>query len=518
MQDNNNKPVDTDEIHIRELYEKFRYNYKWFILGVLLAVLTAYMYLRFTPNQYEVNASILIDDKDNGGGMNSELTAFSDLGLLGDTKTSLDTEIDVLKSRTLMQRVVKDLGINVTYSLDGKVRLYEQYKNSIPFKINFLIKDSLFYALDTAFTITAHSDTQFSLGNKEDNLTIKGTFGEKITSDFGDMIITPSNIRKIKIGDKLLVHISPLKKVANNYLGNISIAAKSKKSSVLVLSLKDPIQQKAKDILNNLVLQYNKDAVDDMQQIAKNTDDFINNRIKDISTELTSVDLGVETYKMENKLTDLGYEAGLVLESDSEVQKRIVDLTAQIKLIDYVQAYMKTNKEDLLPENLGLKDERTSQSTSNYNKLLMEKNRILMSSSKMNPTVVNLEAQIANLRGNIVLSLANLRKSFSIALNEAKLQEKRLDSKRSKAPKQEREFQDIKRKQQIIETLYLYLLQKREENAITLAVTAPNAKLIDVADGSANPVSPKRKLIYIIAALLGFIITFIIISIRLFPR
>ena len=146
----------------------------------------------------------------------------------------------------------------------------------------------------------------------------------------------------------------------------------------------------------------------------------------------------------------------------------------------------------------------------------MEKNRILMSSSKMNPTVINLEAQIVNLRGNIVLSLANLRKSLAIALNEAKLQEKRLDTKRSKAPKQEREFQDIKRRQQIIETLYLYLLQKREENAITLAVTAPNAKIVDIADGSELPVSPKRKLIYIIAALLGFIITFIIISIRYF--
>ena len=434
--------IDEDEIDLREVYEKFRYNYKWFILGVVLALLATYIYLRYTPNQYEVNASILIDDKENGGGMNSELAALVGLGLLGDTKTSLDTEIDVIKSRTLMQRVVKDLKLNVTWYIDGRVRLYEQYKN-IPFHINFLVKDSIFYTLDTAFTITALSENQLVLKNKEDDRSVNGVFGETIKCDFGDIIVSPSNIKKIETGKVFLVKIDPLKSVANDYLERISIAAKSKKSSVLVLSLKDPIQQKAIAVLNNLVAQYNNAAVEDKQKIAKNTEDFINNRIADISKELTNVDMGVENYKIKNKLTDLNKEAGLVLESGSALQKRIVDLTSQIKLIDYVQAYMKKNLEDLIPANLGLKDEMTSQSTLNYNKLLLEKNRILMSSSKRNPTVINLEAEISNLRGSINQSLVNLRSSLSIALNEAKLQERRLDTKKAKAPKQEREFQDI---------------------------------------------------------------------------
>jgi len=288
---------DDYEIDLRGTIEKYSYHYKWFILGIVLAILAAYIYLRYTPNQYEVNASILIDNKENGGSVNSELSAFADLGLLGDSKTSLDTEIDVLKSRTLMQRVVKDLGINITYYTPWRIKARESYKNDIPFNFNFLAKDSLFYALDTAFTIKAYSDTQFVLTNELDNRTIEGVFGEKIGSDLGDMIITPSNIKKVNIGEELIVKITPVKSVANGYLGRVEIATKSKKSSVLVLSLKDPIKQKAKDILNNLILQYNKDAVDDKQRIAKNTDDFINNRIKDISTELTSVDLGVESYK-----------------------------------------------------------------------------------------------------------------------------------------------------------------------------------------------------------------------------
>jgi len=237
----------------------------------------------------------------------------------------------------------------------------------------------------------------------------------------------------------------------------------------------------------------------------------VTSNIDDISTELTSVDKGVETYKTENQLTDIGYEAGLVLESNSELEKNIVDLTSQIKLIDYVQEYMKTHADDLIPANLGLKDETTSQSTLNYNQLLLERNRILTGSSAMNPTVINLEAQISTLKASIDQSLANLRRSLAVSLNEARIQENRLNSKRALAPKQEREFQDIKRKQQIVETLYLYLLEKREENAITMAVTAPNAKIIDAADGSGVPVSPKRSLINLVAGILGLIVPFIII-------
>lgn len=177
---------------------------------------------------------------------------------------------------------------------------------------------------------------------------------------------------------------------------------------------------------------------------------------------------------------------------------------------------MKKNRDELIPSNLGLKDEMTSQSTLNYNKLLLEKNRILAGSSVKNPTVINLESQISTLRESINQSLINLKSSLVVALNNAKLQENRLILKRSLAPKQEREFQDIKRKQQIIETLYLYLLQKREENAITLAVTAPNAKIIDRADGSEIPVSPKKIIIFLIALILGFVITFIIIYLKFF--
>ncbi|WKK66472.1 GumC family protein [Lutimonas zeaxanthinifaciens] len=506
--------VEDEPVNYRASIEKYLFQWKWFVLGVIMALLAAYVYLRYTPNQYEVNAAILIDDEDKGGGIASELEAFKDLGLMGDAKTSIDTEIDVLKSRTLIQRTVKDLGINVTYHTIAKIRARQYYKNSSPVIVNFLKKDSSFFNLDTSFTILPKGKTEFLVQSEDEELIIEGFYGEKIEDLFGGVIVTPTDPLNVELDEGAVIKISPFKEVANHYLEKISIETKSKKSSVLVLSLKDEVKLKAEDILNNLVLQYNQDAIEDKQLIAKNTNDFINSRISDISVELADVDLGVETYKTDNKLTDIEYEAGLVLESNSELEKQIVDLTAQIKLIDYVQNYMTNNKEDLIPSNLGLKDETTSQSTLNYNQLLLERNRILTGSSRMNPTVINLEAQIDNLRKSIEQSLVNLRRSLALSLNEARIQENKLNSKRALAPKQEREFQDIKRKQLIVETLYLYLLEKREENAITLAVTAPNAKLLDVADGSSKPVEPRKKIVFLIAIVLGLAIPFVILYIR----
>jgi capsular exopolysaccharide synthesis family protein len=477
-----------DEINLREAFEKYSYHWKWFVLGVFIALTAAFIYLRYATYQYEVSSTILIDDKDNGGGLTSELSAFEDLGLLSGSKTSLDTEMGVLKSRTLMERVIKELNLQVTYYSKGRIGTNEVYKSEVPFNVNLFVNDSILYTLDTTFTITAFASTRFVLKDSDGNQAGQGVFGENIQSEFGSMIITPTNINSVKEGQEIMVRIKPLEEVAIAYKKLINIAPESKKSSLLILSLKDPVKKKAEAILDNLISYYNKDAIEDKSQIAKNTDVFINNRIDDISVELTNLDMGVENYKTENKLSDIASEAGLVLQSNADLTNQIVDLTSQIKLIDYVIRYMKSNKDELIPSNLGVLNESTGQNTLNYNKLLRE---------------------------SIDQGLRNSRSSLSIALNEARIQENRLDTKISSAPKKEREIRDIQRQQQIIETLYLYLLQKREENSISLAVTAPNAKIIDRAYGSDIPVSPKKMIVYIVALLLGLIVPFMVIYIRL---
>ena len=505
-----------DEIDLRAVFEKYSFYWKWFLLGFIIAMSIAFIFLRYANYQYEVSSTILIAD-DEKGSITSELSAFEDLGIIKGRKTSLDTETGILKSRTLMENVIKDLQLNISYYSQGRIARREIYKKEIPININFLVPDSVLYELDTAFSVGGWSDLKIQLSNQNGMEVSKNSFGERITCKFGDIIITPMSIENKDIGEEIFVKISPLKEVANHYREILKIAPESKQSNLLVLTLRDPVKLKAQNILNQLISQYNKNAVEDKSQIAKNTDKFINDRLDVISEDLSNVDIGVEEFKTKNKLTDLSAEAGIILESTSELNKKIVDLNSQVRLVDYMINYVKKNEEDLIPTNLGLPDESNTinSNTFNYNKLLLERNRLLANSSNLNPIVINLNEQILKYKESIIQRLINLKASLRIKLSEYKKQEIRSSERSSLAPKQEREIRDIQRQQQIIETLYLYLLQKREENSITLAVTAPNAKIIDKADGGSKPVSPKKMIVYIVALLLGLIVPFMVIYIRM---
>ena len=500
--------------NLRAFIEKYSAYYKWFLTGLLLALLLAFIYLRYADRYYTASAIVLIDNKEDGG-LANELSAFQDLGLMSNQKSSLETQMTVLRSRTLMETVLKNLDLTLSYQRKGMVKDYEYYNKLAPVKVIFLQKDSLFYNRDTSFSIDILSKERFGLINGDGQSLGEKKFGERINSKMGELIVTPQTGKGIKTGETVIVSLTPLNVLAKSYSEKLKIEPASKKSKAIKISLTDPIKRKSEDILDNLIDQYNQNSIDDKALIAKNTEDFINNRITDISSDLEDVDKGVEIYKIENKLTDIDYEAGLILTTNSEVGKKIVDLTSQIKLIDYINDYMKNNINELIPDNLGLKDEAASQNTQVYNQLILERNRIIKSSSAKNPVVITMADQISSLRESISRSLSNLRKSLSLSLDEARIQEIRLNSRRSEAPRQEREFQDIKRKQTIIESLYLYLLQKREENAIKLAATSPIAKVIDKAYGDKQPDSPNKGVIYLIASLLGLVLPLVLISIKL---
>ena len=516
MQHNTNfEPIQFNEepVNLREELEKYIFYWKWFVLSLMIALFTAYIYLRYTPNEYEVATTILIDDEESGG-LASELSAFEDIGLLGAAKKSLDNEIELLKSRSLLKDVITHLELNITYYKQGRVITSEIFKNNAPFKINFFSNDSILYNTDTTFLVIVNSDTTFSLTNATTSKTNTYTFGENINSNFGNFTVTPLNTYKSKLGEEILVKITPLKKVVNYYKNEIQVQPVNKNSSVIKLSLKDEVKQKAQAILNTLVVHYNKNAVDDKSLVAKNTDIFINERLEIISKDLMNVDKGVEQFKTKNKLTDIASEANLILTSGVEIDKKIIDLNTQLKLASYVSDYLTTNTDALLPANLGFADESIGASTIAYNELILERDRILQSSSLLNPVIQNLNSQISKLKQSIVTSLKNLSATLTISLNDVLKQEKLLNSKITGVPKQEREFRDIQREQQIIESLYLYLLQKREENAISLAVTVPDSKIIDKAYGSDIPVAPKKQIIYLAAALLGLIIPFSVLYVR----
>lgn len=503
MQENQrNSPVNFNEgtINIREEIEKYVYHWKWFVLSTFLALTIVFIYLRYTPNLYEASATILIEDVEN-----SELSAFKDLGLVGNSQASLENEIELLKSRNLIQRVAKELQLNVSYYNQGRVIEAEFFHSGSPFNINFLISDSVFDELYTTFSIIIKSKTHIILKTTLEEKEF--AFGEKISLSFGDIVITPKDVNRLKVNDETIIKIIPLRSVAESYRNRIQVEV-VKNSSVIRLSLRDRVNEKAQEILDNLIKQYNIDAVTDKSLIAKRTNEFINDRISIIDEDLSQIEAGVEEFKIQNRLTDISSEAGIALQSKNELSKQIIALSTQLKLVDYVNEYISSNTKELIPAGLGIDNSSITESISKYNELLLERNRILNSSSELHPTVINLNTQLNQFKENILQSLSNLKSSLTISLNDIKNQEIRFNSKIAAVPKQEREYRDIQRQQEIIEALYLYLLQKREENAITLAVTLPNAKIVDKAYGGGYPVAPNRRIFYLTALSIGLILPF----------
>lgn len=502
-----------DRIDLRDTIKKYSYYWKFFLIGVVLALALAFAYLKFATYEYEVSSTILINDEDNDGGSTSEISVFQDLGLFAGPKTSIDTEIGILKSKSIIERVVKDLGLNIRYFVKNGLVTKEIYKDQMPFKIHFLLNDQGLNNLNSSFTIKSISDNKYELFDSNGNKISTGGFGEKMSWDFGDIIVTPNQIEN-KEQSEILIKISPLEEVAIAFKKRIEITAENPKSNLLILKLQDPIKQKAIEVLDSLVWYYNQDAINYKNLIAKNTNEFLNSRIDDVSAELTGLDQGVETYKSENQLSNIDYESNITLASNASLTKQIAELNSQIKLIDYLIDYMATNKDDLIPDNLGMLDDNMNQNAIKYNNLLLDRNRILKGANSENPIVLNLNDQIKSLRESIDRSLINQRSSLRITLNEARRQEEKLNSQIYSTPKKEREIKVITRQQEIIETLYLYLLQKREENSISAAVSAPYAIIIDKAYGSSVPVAPRKTIVLITSLLLGFLIPAFILMLK----
>jgi len=517
--------LEEQEINLREELDKYLRYWPWFILGVLASIILAFVYLKLTVPVYNTVASVIIkDDEGSAGGIGSELAAFEDLGLLGGMSTSsIENEIGLFKSRRMMVNTVSALKLNISYFDTEGLKADELYLNT-PFSVEVI-------SLDKRGLLEAQENEENEFFIKPDsgkNLSVEiAATGEKRSTVPGQLLSLPWGSFIIKdnraaladleeVKTNVLVRVATIEDVADYFKKEVKVELTDDNATLLQFGLESTVPQKARDILDQLIFEYNKEAIQDKNEVALSTARFIDERLAIINEELDTVEVGIEEFKEDNSLTDIEAEGKLILENASDYRQKEQELTTQRAIAQSLLNYLIDDDfgDQPLPANVGLEGESVNAQIGRYNDLILERNRIRAGATELNPIVSRLNAQIEQLKETILTGMRRQVANLNIALNDLNQQNRLIGDEIAAVPAKERKFRDISRQQNIKEALYIFLLQRREENSLSLAATAPKAKIVDSAYTSKEAVFPNPKIILAAALLLGLGIPFVIIYIR----
>lgn len=514
-----------DDLYLEEKEEKtdfkailFKYaiHWPWFLACTLLCMAGAWLYLCYTPSVYNISASVIIKDNDKNSKASSGMADLEDLGFYSSIN-NFDNEVEILQSRTLIKKVVEELDLYISYATKSSFHDIELYKSS-PVKVWITPEEAQKLPAPARLHLTLQP------GNK---LNVKLRIGEEeynkqfdklpalLTTPSGTFSFTPKDSTTVQSTQEIMATVSSPRSVANAYRGALSIEPTSKSTTIAQISVKSTHTQRGMDFINKLVEVYNRDANDDKNEVATKTAEFIDERIKIINGELGTTEQELETFKRDAGLTDLKSDAQLALSENSEYEKKRAENSTQLRLVQFLAGYANNpdHAYEVLPVNVGLTDTGLTELINRYNEMLLERKRLLRSSQENNPVVVNLDASIRAMRSNVLTTINSVQRGLAITQADLERQAGKYAGRITNAPGQERQLVSISRQQEIKAGLYLMLLQKREENAITLASTANNARMVDEALADAIPVSPKGKMIYLVALILGIALPVVVIYI-----
>lgn len=484
---------------------------RWIILAsILLCLLIAWAYNKVTKTRYTANANIMLVNKNR-----SDLINLTDL-MTGAQNSYLANELDIINSRTLMQQVVEELGLNYNYEKKRPIKDIYFYGNN-PFRVLIDSIENFNNPPRTEMVFTPADSSSFKInkllvnGNKYPFENKAYKFGEEFAVGGHNVIIEKTHLNKFETGDAYIITMEPSRNTAKAMRKNLSATGQLKvnyRSDVINMTYTDVVPKRAEDVVNTLIDKYNEDAKEFSSRAISNTIDFLNERLELIEEELGSIESRYEDYRRSNTVVDMSSQSQITLSTDAKYEEQLSAIDVQIELLGIIKEYIAQMDQGLvlIPANIGITDVGLNSTINQFNTLLMERNRMVASSSESNPLVVQSDNQLQELLSNIVTSVRNQEKSFALQRSNINAKLRQSKGRLSAMPTQQLELSRFGRQQQVKEPLYILLQQKKEEALISLYAIVDRCKVIDPANNTAVPTAPNRKMIYLLAFLLGFII------------